>query len=159
MFFKKKKLLNVKYKRTVDSVRLLDKQFSITDHLHFKINIKDVTYYFYRRDSTMPFQITLNVDVLKGTPAHFGRTVKIKHRDGTFVYFTLHEDFLYSIDYDTFSYASIICLCYFVLFGGIHFFLQLYQNKNIQISNEKEAVFIEEVQRYRVTEFLNSSTH
>ena len=110
MFFKKKKLLNVKYKRTPASERLLDTQFSITDRDVFRVNLKNSTYHFTRSDDGNTFYISGSADS-RGTLIEFGRPVKLVHADGTPLYFTLHEDFLYSIDYD---YGTYVILAIFL---------------------------------------------
>jgi outer membrane biosynthesis protein TonB len=137
MFFKKKKLLNIKYKRTPSSKRLLDKQFSIADSNRFRISIKDMVYYFNRMDENSPYNISTDQNV-RGSVIDFGKTIKLKHKDGTDIYFTLHEDFLYSLDYDNTSYALFALVMNVLLFSTIQVLVPLFSTDTVKLEKNKE---------------------
>jgi outer membrane biosynthesis protein TonB len=137
MFFKKKKLLNIKYKRTTDSRRLLDKQFSIADSNRFRISIKDSVYFFNRLDDKSPYHISTDQNN-RGSLIDFGKTIKLKHQDGTDIYFTLHEDFLYSIDYDNSAYALFAIVANIFLFISIQVLAPLFSTDTAVLEKKKE---------------------
>lgn len=137
MFFNKKKLLNIKYKRTPQSRRLLDKQFSIADSNRFRISIKNSVYYFNRLDDKSPYHISTDQNN-RGSMIDFGKTIKLKHKDTTDIYFTLHEDFLYSIDYDNTAYGAVALLLNIFLFLSIQFLAPLFSTDTAKIEKKKE---------------------
>ncbi len=101
---KKKKLLNVKYKRKSDSLRLLDKQFSVTDSNQFKINIKGTNYFFKKIGKNGQYDVY--GDEKKVRSINIGSSLRMKHKDGTDIYFDLYEDFLYALDYGMYAYVA-----------------------------------------------------
>lgn len=138
MFFKKKKLLNIKYKRTPQSKRLLDKQFSIADSNSFRIGFKDSVYYFNRSDEKSTYHISSSENA-RGTMIDFGKTIKLKHKDSTDIYFTLHEDFLYSIDYSNTAYGMFALVFNVVLLFAIQFASPLFTSDVVKIEKNKEV--------------------
>lgn len=110
MLLKKKKLLNVKYKRKADSVRLLDKQFSIQSRDQFKIGIKGSTYYFTKIDDKGNYQVQVG-DQRKFKNISTGGSLRLKHEDGTYIYFDLYSDFVYALDFSLNAYVAMaFCL-------------------------------------------------
>ncbi len=101
---KKKKLLNVKYKRRKDSLRLLDKQFSVTDSKQFKINIKGTNYFFKKIGKKGNYDVY--GDDKKIRSINVGSSLRMKHTDGSDIYFDLYEDFLYALDYGMYAYVA-----------------------------------------------------
>lgn len=137
MFFKKKKLLNIKYKRTAESKRFLDKQFSIADSNRFRVSIKDCNYNFHRAEEGQSYYLTHDEN-MKGSLVDFGKTMKVRHRDGTYVYFTLHEDFLYSLDYDNTAYALFAVVVNFLLFASVQLLVPLMSTDVAVLEKKKE---------------------
>ncbi len=105
---KKKKLLNVKYKRKQGSSRLLDKQFSITDSNQFKINIKGTDYFFKKTDKSGSYEVLSSKEKVR--KINVGSSLRLIHKDGTDVYFDLYDDFLYALDYGMYAYVALSIL-------------------------------------------------
>jgi len=108
MLLKKKKILNVKYKRKQDSSRLLDKQFSITDSNQFKINIKGTNYFFKKTGKSGTYEVISSKE--KARKINVGSSLRLVHKDGSDVYFDLYDDFLYALDYGMYAYVAFSIL-------------------------------------------------
>lgn len=110
MLWKKKRLLNIRYLRSADSTRLLDKQFSITDRDTFSVAIKDSSYLFSRQEKYEDKFFVSSDTTKRPVEIASGGKIRLQHKDGTYVEFTLHKDFLYSLDYSLFYYAVVVIL-------------------------------------------------
>lgn len=98
--FKKQKILNVKYKSQSNEKQLLDQQFTIFDYHKFRISIENDTYYF-KKNSNDPFYRISSAGQAEVANINLGlgKTVKLKQKDGSDIYFTLNEDFLYALNF------------------------------------------------------------
>jgi|GEM_PF-4682898 len=146
MLLKKKKILNVKYKRKHDSARLLDKQFSITDRSHFKINIKGINYYFQKTKDVEVYSVRTEADK-KSKKITLGGNVNIKHKDGTNIFFDFYEDFLYDFDHGMYSYVGLSLALSVLLAIGISLMPKM--GSEPKILSKKEKTIIEDQKRLK----------
>lgn len=151
MLIKKKKLLNVRYKRTPKSKRLLDKQFSFNDEDRFRISIKERVFSFMRPDGQSGYQIT-NGKTIRGTLIGYGKSVRVDHPDGTAIYFTLHEDFLYALDYDKWTYGAIALCVNIAFFALLQLMMPMMGTELVVLKQAKQ--FKQHEQRQRVSNLL-----
>ncbi|MCB9091744.1 MAG: energy transducer TonB [Halobacteriovoraceae bacterium] len=148
MFFKKKKLLNVKYKRKPDSVRLLDKQFSITDRSYFKINVKGTNYYFQKTSEDNSFY--LHADGQKNTTIPIGGSVKLQHKDGTEIFFDLYQDFMYSIDYGLWNYIAfsvVLNLIFALSIPDMSTEIKKVGNTDTEVDQQRVSKLLDKIQK------------
>ncbi len=108
MLWKKKKLLNIRYLRSAESTRLLDKQFSVTDRESFSVTVKDATFFFTKRHDDYHYYVQTGSG--NPLPIKVGQKKRLRHKDGTYIEFNLREDFLYSLDYSLTYYAVVVLL-------------------------------------------------
>ncbi len=113
MILNKKKILNVKYKSKSNQRQLLDKQFTIHDPHKFRITVKEDSFYFSKSPQESFYYIS-SANQSNKANISVGKTTKLKQKDGSDIYFTLSEDFLYSVNY---SYP--VCIAIALLFNII----------------------------------------
>ncbi len=89
-------------------------------------------------DDKSPYHISTDQNQ-RGSLIDFGKTIKLKHKDGTDLYFTLHEDFLYSIDYDNTAYAMFAIVANILLFASIQVLAPLFSTDTANIEKKKEV--------------------
>ncbi|MDH4466786.1 MAG: hypothetical protein QE271_01905 [Bacteriovoracaceae bacterium] len=106
-FFRKKKILNIKYKSSPSSERLVDKQLSVSDRKNFRIKLKNSTYYFKSGLVDQHDHYLISPEDGREIRMDFDRPLKLQQPDGTSAYFTLHEDFLYFVNKNNGIYLII----------------------------------------------------
>lgn len=140
MLLRKKKLINIKFKHTPESKRFQDQQYSIQDNENFKITVKNSTYHFLKSKFDNTYQLTQDENV-NPENVFFDKALKVKHKDGTDVYFSLHEDFLYSIEYDFLTYILIAILVNVIIFGSVQLLVPLLtSDEEISLKSSKDEI-------------------
>ena len=118
MFFEKRKLLLVKYKKDAQSLRYIDRQIAITGSENFDITIKNTKYFFSKYRSTSYYSIN-SENGQEAELVDFNKAIYLKHEDGSSIAFTLHEDFLYALDFTQGAYIMFAIIANIVLGLGI----------------------------------------
>lgn len=118
-------------------MQLLDKQFTILNQNKFQITIRNDSYDF-NKNSQEPFYCIKTANGPISVNIGLGKTAKLKQKDGSDIYFTLSEDFLYALNYSYPVYIAIALILNIIILAAVQLGVVLnsqYQSK-FQIKNE-----------------------